>query len=400
MLPISSISEIVASFGVLVLAGILISSYSFRFRMPDVLVLILAGMFFGGVKYHGVPLLSFPLFFLVFISIFSLCILFFDASSVFRWNTFHTFSWRSLFLVLSFTLLLLCVYSFFVRWILDVSWISSIMFSLMLAGTAPEFLLQIVGGAKSRIVQVLNFESLFSSFVVLIPVIILFFYAPSIVAINVFALSIISRIALSFGVGVLVALLSWKVLHFFSASRYSSSALLCSAILSYVLAELFGGVGILGVVALGIFFGNVYFKEDFSILGFPSVFGKFLYIILFGLTGIITPISFTLEFLGISLLLFFAHILVRLVAVFMVRGSFHFSLGEIFFVACTAPKGGAVATVIFTLAVFSNSGVVIIPGIGIILPFAVALFAYSLLFSMISVVLSKKIFGVDVKEKE
>src|SRR3989338_197250 len=398
MIPVSPISELVASLVVLILAGIFISSYSFRFRMPDVLLLILIGMFFGGVKYNGNPLLSFPLFFLAFISIFSLCILFFDTSSVFRWRTFRTFSLRSFFLVFSFTVLLLFFYSFFVRWVLDVSLVSAILFSLMLAGTAPEFLLQMFGDAKSRIIQVLHFESLFGSFVVLIPVILLFFYDSSVIDVSVFTLNVVSRVVLSSGVGVLIAILLWKIFHVFSASRYSAPALLCSSILSYILAELVGGVGIIGVIAFGIFFGNVYFKDDFSLLGFPSVFGKFLYIVLFGLMGIIIPVSFTLEFVGLSFLLFFVHILSRLVAVLMVRRSFHFSLWEVFFVACTAPKGGAFASVIFALAIFSKSGVATIPGLDVLLPFAVALFAYSLIFSMITVFFSKKLFGVDVQE--
>lgn len=388
--------ELTASIGVLILAGLLASTISFKYRIPEVLLLTITGILFGNIKYNNEPLLTFPTFFLAMISIFSLTILIFDSYSLLRWRFFDTIQHRALTITITFTIILGIFFSSLIWAITELKIITAIILSLLTAGTAFEFVYERFRGIKPEILYFIKAESIFGTAIVaLVPILFI-----NLLEMPASITKIGALIIISIGTGIATALILWKILHKFTASRYSTSALILGTIISYILGEIIGGIGVLSVSSYAIFFGNVYIKREYSIIGYPSVLSKFLYILLFGLLGIIIPINFDGEIIMQSIIIFIIYIIIRAITLTIFYKKLKYTARELLFMSLNAPKGGAYATTLFTIAIFTKTGIFTIPQIDILLELGLAIFTYSLIISIITLKIGKKILDIQTENKK
>jgi len=338
---------------VLLFVGVLCSWLSTKFRVPDMLLLILMGIFFGHIDYRGESLVQFPQVFLSSLAILALAMIVFDSTARLRLKDIDKFSIYAIKLTIVAICFTMVFFTAATHFILGTTLWSGLVFSAMMAGTAPEAMLGAKG--KSKSLTLLKMESIFNTpLTVILPFLVLDFmgnigfagFTDVIEQLQPFIMKFIVGI----GSGVFVGIILFKIVQRVYAEVYSPLAVIVSALLSYVLAENLGGSGVLAVTALGIFFGNVYVKEKVTLLGIETVFAKALYILVFILTGVIIKIPFTLEFFLTSLGLFAVFTLIRLAAVWVTCRD-KYSGKDILFMGVVAPKGIATAAVVFILAV-------------------------------------------------
>ena len=370
---------ITTAIAVLLFIGLLCSWIGNKLRIPDVLLLLLTGMFFGQIEYAGEPLIQFPVVFLSSLAILALAMIVFDSTARLRLKELDTFSLKALKLTFTHTFFILVFFTAAAYYLLNIPFWSSLLFAAIMTGTAPDVVFGLVGKSKASIL--LKLESLFNTpLTVILPFLVIdlmqnikgILFEDIIIQLTPFIMKFIVGI----GAGVFVGIILFKIVQRVYAEIYSPLAVIVAALLSYVLAENLGGSGVLAVTSLGLFFGNVYVKEKLKLLGAESVLTKALYILVFILTGIIIKIPYTSEFFITSGLLFGAYILIRFFSTWLsVRKEY--TMGEIIFMTLNAPKGIATAAVVFILAVRE------IEGIAVVVDMTFAMLLYSIIFSSI-----------------
>ena len=374
---------ITTSIAVLLFVGVICSWIGNKIKIPDVLLLILAGMLIGHYKERTI--LEYPELFLSSLAILALAMIVFDSTARLRLKEFDTFSLKAARLTFVFTIFILALFTISVKYILNAPFWQSLLFSATMVGTSPEVVLSFKG--KSRALTLLKLESIFNTpLTVIIPFLVLelmqnvkgIFFVQIIEQ----AVPFLMQFIVGIGTGVFVGIILFKVVQRTYTEVYSPLAVIIAALLSYVLAENLGGSGVIAVTALGLFFGNAYVKEKITLLKAESVLAKALYIMVFILTGVVIKIPYTKEFFITSGILFAAYTIVRFLAVLTsVRGE-RYSFNEKIYMAVSAPKGIATASVIFMLALQP------IEGIQTILNMTFAFILYSLVLASIATWLS------------
>ena len=379
---------------VILLIGLLTSIISQRFRIPNILLLLIIGIGLGMADYRGTPLISFPEIFMTGISILALVMIVFDSSSRFSLKRDY-FSLHTLWLSFVFLLFNLIFLALLARWIFGINLVPSVIFGALMSGTDFNAVLSFFKGAKSHVFEFLGLESRFSTIsVILLPFLILEFSKSFEVGISVVgSWTLAQNIIVSIAVGVLIGLVMFK----FIARKYSSVssplAVIACALLAYIIAENFDGNGVLAAASLGLLFGNVYVKQKFQLQEFDAVFSNSLEILVFVLIGLVVVIPFTAQFLLKSLLLFLIYLIIRYFSIMFALRGMNFTMKEKLFMSLNVQKGIAVAVVVFSLATFG------IEGIETILNLSLVFMLYSIILS--SVVLRiAKLFVDGIKENK
>ncbi len=370
---------ITTAIAVLLFVGVICSWIGSRLRIPDVLLLLLAGMFFGSIEYENAPLIQFPTVFLSSVAILALAMIVFDSTARLRLRELDTFSWKAAKFAIIFTIFTLVLFTVAAQYILNIPFWSSLLFAAIMTGTSPEIMLELKG--KSRVLTLLKLESIFNTPLnVILPFIVLdLMQNVKSTALEEFIEQIvpfIMKFIVGIGAGVFVGIVLFKLVQRAYTEIYSPLAVIIAALLSYVLAENLGGSGVLAVTALGFFFGNVYVKEKIKILGVESVFTKALYILIFMLTGLIIKIPYTTEFFITSGMLLAAYTIIRFLAAWFTVHK-EYPVSEILIMALDAPKGVATAAVVFVLAVYN------IEGMSTVVDMTFAFILYSIILSSI-----------------
>lgn len=383
---------ITTAIAVLLFVGVVCSWVGSKLKIPDIFLLILAGLFFGHVTFKGKPLIQFPEVFLSSLAILALAMVVFDSTTRLRIRDLDTFSLKALRLTFIFTSLSLVLFTAASSYLLDIPLWSSLLFASIMIGTSPEAVLNFKG--KSKSITMLKLESIFNTpLTVLLPFLILdLMQTTSITAEIMEQLTpFIMKFIVGIGAGVFVAIILFKLVQRSYAEVYSPLAVIVAALLSYVLAENLGGSGVLSVTALGLFFGNVYVKEKPALLGAESVIAKALYILVFVLTGLIIRVPYTKEFFITSGILFLCFTAIRFVSVYF---SLHrdFKMGEMLHITLSAPKGVATAAVVFSLLIHS------IEGMNVVLDMTFAFIIYSIIVSSIAA-WAHVVFQTDAHKK-
>lgn len=356
---------IVTAIAVLLFVGVICSWVARRIKLPDVLLLILAGMLFGQARYQGEPLIQFPNLFLTSMAILALAMIVFDSTARLRIREFSTFSGIALKLTSITVLLNIVVFSAAAHYILNLDIWLAILFSTIIAGTSPDVLLPIQHTKKAKTVTLLKLESVFNSpLTVLLPFIVIDlmqsvqteFFTELMEQLVPFMMKFI----VGLGAGVFVGLILFKIMQRAYTELYSPLAVIIAALLSYVLAENLGGSGVLSVTALGLFFGNVYVKEKPQVLSIESVLTKALFIFVFLLVGLIIKIPYTQEFFIQAAALLGVYYLTRYIGVMLAMRNEAMTFRERIYMTLNAPKGIATAAVVFILAVYNIKGISII----------------------------------------
>ncbi|MBL7055833.1 cation:proton antiporter [Candidatus Woesearchaeota archaeon] len=342
---------------IILLIGLIVSIISQKFKVPNILLLLLIGISVGRVNYNGKPLIYFPELFLTSISIMALVMIVFDSASRFKLRNFDYFSLHTLWLSLVFIIFNLIFLSFFTMIIFDVNSIFlAFMFAALMSGTDPAAVLSMLKDVNHKVFDFLKLEALLNTpLVVLIPFLILDLKTTlkDQILITTFIeqfIPILQQFIVGIGSGVLIGLIMFKFMKKQYSVVLSPLAVITAALLTYTIAENLQGNGVLAVTTMGILFGNVYVKQKFQIQEFSSIFSSALEILVFVLIGLIVAIPFSLEFFIKSLLLFVLYLGIRFLAiVFSLRGM-NFNFKEKVFMSLNTQKGIAVAVVVFSLA--------------------------------------------------
>ena len=373
---------IVTSITLLLLVGMLSSILANKFKISEVLILLLVGMVIGKINYQGQSIVSFPQTFLISISIIALVMIIFDASSNFKLRELDTLSFKALKLISIFLLFNLIFLTIAVKVVFGIPIIFALMFSSLMAGTSPSATLTMLKAKKQKVVQILKIESILNTpLVVLLPFLILdmrgiefnLLFTKFVQQISPFLQQIINGV----GTGVVLGIIAFEIMRERYSEKYSPIAMTIMALLTYIIAENLGGNGVLSVTTLGLLFGNFRFKEKVGIKTFGTAFANLLEILVFILIGLVIKIPLTKDFLLSSLYLFFVYILIRYVSVMVFARKEKFTFKEKLFMTFNIPKGIAVAVVAFILATYTAIE------IKILLDLILAFILYSIILSTI-----------------
>lgn len=365
----------------LVLIGVIISLLSQKTELPDILLLILAGVLLGQTK-----LVSFNNEFLTGLAIFALIMILFTSTTKFKLKHIGELSPISLRLAvvfLIFTIVFLTVFThlLFAENIWDVKFlILSALFASMMSGTSPDVMLSIFKDKKAKIAEVLELESILNTpLAVLIPVIVMDSYRGSIVA-NVVVVKFLQGIMTGIGTGILLGVVVFN----FMKKKYdvvlSPLAVIAVALVTYTLAENIGGNGVLAVSSLAIIFGMMELKEKAEIEKFSSIFTEFFKIVVFILIGMTITIPWDFWFMFKSLALFLIYIGIRYLSISVSLYNMNLLKKEKIFMSLNISKGLALATLIFLF----SSYIGIIGGLNAIIDLALLFILYSIIISTLA----------------
>jgi cell volume regulation protein A len=401
--------SIITSITVILLIGILISAFASKFKLPDVLILIIAGILIGSVPYKGAYLIQFPTLFLTSISILALAIIIFDSTSKLKLREFDTFSMKALKLAMLFLLLNLIFLPLVTKFLFDLPIGLGLLFAAIMMGTAPEITLSLLGKARQRTIEVLKLESIINTpLTVLFPFLLLDLMQKvefTIVSSLIDQIApFIAKFASGIGAGMLVGIILFKIVRKKFSKTYTPLAITVSALLAYVLAENIGGSGVLAVTTLGLFVGNIYTKHRIQeVLLLESLLAKSLYIIVFVLIGFIIKIPLEAAFFASAGILFAVYLVIRYasVAISLPRGENGFSFKEKLFMTLNMPKGIAVAVVAFALAAYNIPGTAAyIPGISTVLDLTLLFMLITIVLSSIATIFAKYLVGEEPKPEK
>ena len=379
---------------IILLAGLLTSIVSQKFRIPNILLLLLIGIGLGKIEYKGGPLIYFPELFLTGISILALVMIVFDSASRFKLKKVDYFSLHTLWLSVVFLVFNLIFLTIFTVLIFDVKSIFlALMFAALMSGTSPAVVLSMFRNAYNKVFEFLRLESLLNTpLIVLLPFIILDLKTTlrDELIISTFIeqfLPLLQQFVVGIGSGILIGLIMFKFMRKRYSVVLSPLAVITSALLAYIIAENLDGNGVLAVATMGLLFGNLYLKQKFQLREFASVFSNSLEILVFVLIGLIVIIPFSLEFFINSSMLFALHLIIRFSAIIFSLRGMDFTLKEKVFMSLNAQKGIAVAVVVFSFATLNISGM------EVILHLVLAFMLYSIILS--TVVFSMAKFFVE-----
>lgn len=392
---------ILTSIAVVLLAGIILTIFSRRILISNVLILIVAGMLFRLITHNGKPVFEFSSTFLISISTLALVMITFDGASRFKLKEVDKFSGDASRLVLWFTIMNIILLTTFTN-IMFFNNLStknilfSLIFAIVMAGTDPGAVFSFMKGKMLNVIEILEIESIINTpIIVLIPFIILDFITASNSSMNGFIdhlIPFLRQIIVGIGAGVVVGIIIFKAMKDVYHYKLSPLAIITATLLSYVLAENLGGNGVLSVATMGLVFGNIYVKKKLFLQEFSSIFSGALQILVFILVGFIIEIDLSLILIIKSIVLFSIMIIARWLAINIALKKANYKVREKMFMTLNLPKGIAVATVIFSLSIMN------IPELNIIIDLILLFIIYSVILSSIVDHYSKKFININLEE--
>jgi NhaP-type Na+/H+ or K+/H+ antiporter len=336
------------------------------------------------VKYQQKTVFEFSPTFLISISILALVMIIFDGTSRFKLKELNLLSDDSAkivwwFLITNTIIVTTATVFLFYNNITFQNVLLSLIFAVIMTGTDPAAIFSLMKEKSSKIIKVLEIESIFNTpIIVIIPFILMQLLTDEVVLIDSLIEQLIpflKQIVIGIGSGILIGIIIFKAMKNYYDDKLSHLGIIIAALLSYILAENLGGNGVLSVATMGLFFGSIYLKQKIQLLKFSSILSNSLQILVFILVGFLVNIDFTTSFFIKSIILFSILLLSRKIAVS--KALKDYNKKEKWFMTLNFPKGIAVATVVFSLSMKEIVGMKII--IDLILMFMI----YSLSLSTI-----------------
>ncbi|MBU2561861.1 MAG: cation:proton antiporter [Nanoarchaeota archaeon] len=380
--------------GVLLLVGLICTMISSKLKIPNVLLLIIVGILLKYVKYQGEPLFAIPQNFILTLGVLTLIMVVYDSASTFKLKEIDALFFRALKLTTFFIILTLFLFTLTSRYMLDISVYLAVLFASFMAGTSPDTAMSLLGGAKNKIAEFLEIESIVNTPpLVLLPFIIVdLMKSMTDVSFDTVVqqfVPFLQQIVIGLGAGLLVGVVVFKLMSRLYSEKVSPIAIVAAALITYVLAENIGGNGVLAVTTMAVIVGNIYLKHKETLDKFSSTFSEFLQILVFVLLGLLIDIDWSVSFLIKSLALFFVFLLIRLLSIHISFWS-EYTLKEKIFMTINAPKGIATAVVIFLLSTYA------IPGLTQILDYGLAFILYSIVLATVVIKMSRFFLQVDI----
>lgn len=391
--------EILTWLSVLLLVGIILSYLSNKLKIPNVIVLILAGILISFIKFNGKKLISFSNEFLTAVAIIALIMIVFDSTSRLNLKRLSKTTPVALRVTLLFIIIELIAISAASYYVMNLGWMLSFLFATIMVGTDPSAVLALLKKIQHKAITFLEIESLINTpLTVILPFIVIEISKTFDIStiFSTFASQIspfLQQIITGVGAGIVIGIIIFKLMQKQYSEILSPVTLIASALLTYILAETLGGNGVLAVTTLGLFFGNVYFKKKRTLMTFGSLFSNLFEILIFLLLGlsIVPPTEYT--FYLKAFFLFIIYIGLRTLVVFLNFHQKDYSVKEMLFVSLNSPKGVAVAVVAFTLLSLN------IKNIGLIIDLSLLFILYSIILSTVTTHFSKYFLGVKPEVK-
>ncbi len=388
-------------FGILLLLGLISSIISRKLKIPNLILLIGIGMLFGYLRYDNKPLIQFSPIFLTSIAIITLSMIVFDSSSKFRFKKFDSTTSSAFKLAIVFLVLNTLILSALTNYLFELSSVFlAVVFAAVVSGTDPSATLMILSGAKTKLFELLKVEAVLNTpLIVLIPFLLIdiMHEAAQTTAFNILssqALPFAQQFVAGIGTGFLVAFIFFRFMKKYYSATLSPLAVITAALLTYALSEALGGNGVLAVTTAGLVFGNLYhIKHKRKLQDFTEVFSEVFEILVFILIGSMIKIDWSLSFILPASLMFIVYLFIRFITILALFFK-DFDLKEKIYLTLNAPKGIAVAVVIFTLATKA------VTGIGLILDLIFYFMILSIIISTIVTRFTKFFTKTELKATE
>jgi len=340
---------------ILLLIGIACSMLAKRLRIPQILLLVFAGIGLSRLTREGQPYFQFDPGFLMSISVLTLVMLVFDGSSRFKLRTLDSLAMYSLRVVILFAVFNILFLAAAASFIFDVTNLFlCLIFAAVMSGTDAGSVMSLFKGSSSKVIEMLKVESVLNTpLMVLIPFILLDLMELGTGSFNSIleqAQPFLQQIITGVGTGVVVGLIIFRAMRRYHHDSLSPIILVASTLLTYILAENLGGNGVLAISELGVFFGNFYVKGKEAMQEFSQTLAGSLEILVFMLIGFIIPIDITLDFFLKSLLLFMIMLILRSAAIWIAFYNDHLNAKEKVFMSLNCAEGIGVAVVAFMLS--------------------------------------------------
>lgn len=346
--------DFLTDLSILLLIGLLLTYLCERIKIPNVLVLIIAGLLISFLRYKGEKLIYFSNEFLTSVAVIALIMIVFDSTSRFRLRGLLKETGVALKVSLLFMCLCLVIISVCTKLFFGFEWWVCILFSSMMLGTDPSGVIAVLKDIKHKAITFLEWESIINTpLTVIIPFMVIDM-SKSFAWETIFSqfleqfVPFLQQIVTGVGSGIVVFLIIFKILRGKYVEVLTPVALLVSALLTYVLAEGLGGNGVLAVTALGLMFGNVYIRKKEVLKTFGHLFSMLFEILVFLLLGLSIVLPGETTFYLKAGALFLIYLIVRVGVIFFVfRKDEEFK--EKLFISLSTSKGVAVAAVLFML---------------------------------------------------
>jgi len=151
---------ILTNLGVVLLVGILFTYFASKFKLPNVLFLILAGFLLSFVSRQGVQIVQFPLVFLTSAALLALVMIVFDSTSRFNIKEFGELSVSALKLTSVLVIAFLIALSISAKYIFGLDWFLAFLFASIMVGTDPSAVIAMFQGEKKLVPEFLEVESI------------------------------------------------------------------------------------------------------------------------------------------------------------------------------------------------------------------------------------------------
>jgi NhaP-type Na+/H+ or K+/H+ antiporter len=352
-----------ASIAAVIAIGIVLAHASAKLRVPNALLLVLAGIALSQIRYNGKALITLPREFIFGVAALALAMTAFDASS--RVNI-KDIAGKNAITVLQLALNM-TVLAFAAYHILGMSNVHmALVFGALMSSTSA---IKMLRGKKQ--VTLLEKESLFNTPLMML---ILFIVLELMAIMNTSgigerAVPFLQHIAIGIGTGILVGIIMFKAMRAEYCKHRSPIAMIAATVLAFIIAENIGGMGVLAVITLGLMFGNIYIKEKWKLHEFSGMLANSIEILVFVLLGIAIAVPISYQFILKSVLLFAIYLAIRFAAVMIAHNKEKHKL----LLTLAAPQGIGMAAVALMLAATG--------GAGMMLGAALALMVYSLITS-------------------
>ncbi len=355
---------VLSNIAIILLLGLMSTILSKKLKISNVLLLVLTGVGLQYIRLDGEQLFNFSPSFLVSVSTLAIVLIVFDSTSRFQWKDMDELSTESLEVTGVYTLFMLIGLSLLAMFIMYDSftlahYLYAMIFSSVMIATDPTSLFAMMGDADDRIIEFLEIESLINTpLTVLLPYIVLDFIEAEGSVLSSFVAQILPflrQLVVGVGAGVLIGVIVFRAMKTVYSEQLSPVGLITAALLAYTLADAMEGSGVLAVATLGLFFGSVYVKQKATLQEFSTMLSNSLEILVFVLIGLIITLPTQSAFYLESLALFIGLLLCRGAAIFFTIPQYSF--GEKLFATLNAPKGIAMAVVVFSLTLVEQQQV-------------------------------------------
>lgn len=379
--------EQIAYIAMILLIGTLCSVFAYWLKVSNLFFLILAGMVLGGFGLIEIPQVATET-----LAILALAMIVFDSTRKLKFREVREFSLTALKLSFVFLFFDLVLLSFATYALFRMKFMHVLLFASIMYDIDPGVALSVLGKTKKKVTEILEIESIINTpLTVILPLMLLKLIEAneSFTAANIPAniLATLQQIGLGLAIGIAIGYMITYIMKNTYLGDLSHVALLTSAVIAFVMAELIGGSGILSVTVFGLMFGNLHVAHEMNLKQSASIFAYTLEILVFILMGTILVVE--PQYILKGTVLFMIYLGIRFLSVEVSFPHFHFK--EKLFMTLNVPKGIDVVVLILLI----TSEFMDIEGIRPIVNLSLLFVLYSIVLSTLTTTFTPNLLSIQ-----